>query len=253
MKIISIYLLFLFIACSAAYEKYNKQYDYDIISLQKDTCFVLNTDTLLLVLKVNPFSLKANKDVYFNTKARQVITEKGYETYWLIELKLDRENKIFKINDNSYMADESIIYGIIKGINNRQEEVHIVKNTNKTTENHIDGESDEDQVIVRGFNEGYNDGQRDGSFTNQSTWLVAGCGGGFFLGCIGAGGVWLMANSSGDHPAYIPKSNSEYSGGYLEGYILATKSKRASAALMGGVCGMVITAGIIFFVLISSE
>lgn len=96
----------------------------------------------------------------------------------------------------------------------------------------------EEESFEKGYDSGMLQGRMRGSQQSQTGWMAAGCGGGYLLGCIGAGGVWLLANSSGEFPTYVPKGNSEFRAGYTDGYIQATKSKKASSAMIGGFAGI---------------
>ncbi len=88
------------------------------------------------------------------------------------------------------------------------------------------------------YDEGYFDGQTAGRHQPTTFWMAAGCGGGFLFGCLGAGGVWLLANSSAEFPPYTPNGSTEYKNGYTVGYQEGTRSGKASNACIGGIVGM---------------
>jgi hypothetical protein len=245
-KNILVFMIFIFLFCSSHYQKkLNYSESSNIIPIINDTCFSVGSDTLLVALKVKFFASKTAKNEYVNKQLKQIIKEKKYYTYWVLSLGLEAKNKIINVNNNSYLADKSIIYVIIKGIKNQDN----IKKNNQVDVNQTSTKPEDLEIKkeegTKGYNEGYSAGRAAGSQKDQTFWMGTGFGGGLLLGCIGGGGVWLIANNSGDHPPYVPGTNSEYSWGYLDGYLTATKSKRASSACMGSICGMVITASII--------
>jgi len=97
---------------------------------------------------------------------------------------------------------------------------------------------------VLDYNDGYAEGQVDGEHIDQKSWMAYGCGGGFLLGCLGGGGVWLLAGS-GDNPKVIPEGPGEFRRGYIDGYKDATKSKKQQNALIGGLVGTAVAVVII--------
>ena len=100
---------------------------------------------------------------------------------------------------------------------------------------------------VLDYNGGYAEGQMDGESANQISWMAYGCGGGLLLGCLGGGGVWLLAGT-GENPKVVPEGPGEFKRGYIDGYKDATKSKKQQNALIGGLVGAAVAAVIIIAV-----
>ncbi|HIE05318.1 MAG TPA: hypothetical protein EYP58_00810 [bacterium (Candidatus Stahlbacteria)] len=107
-------------------------------------------------------------------------------------------------------------------------------------------------VMKRGYQLGYSEGKLEGSRKSASDWMMIGCGSGFLFGCLGGGIATVIGYSSGDTPVTIPKGDDEYSKGFVEGYRDATKSKKGSSALVGGIIGTLSAAAIIFIILVST-
>jgi hypothetical protein len=118
------------------------------------------------------------------------------------------------------------------------------KSIAEVTQNEPQNEAEKEDY-GKGYNNGFAEGQLRGSQQSQSSWLIYGCGGGFLLGCIGAGGIWLLANSSGDYPLNMPNGDSQYRDGFINGYLLTTKSEKAGSACLGGIVGTLIAAGLV--------
>jgi 4-amino-4-deoxy-L-arabinose transferase-like glycosyltransferase len=115
------------------------------------------------------------------------------------------------------------------------------------TQNEPQNETEKEE-FGKGYNNGFEEGRMRGSQQSQSAWLIYGAGGGFLLGCLGAGGVWLLANSSGDYPLNMPNGDSQYRDGFINGYLLTTKSDKAGSACTGGIFGTLLATGILLMI-----
>jgi hypothetical protein len=112
----------------------------------------------------------------------------------------------------------------------------------------------ENEIYKKGLEEGYAEGQIEGSRQSQSTWMMAGCGSGFLLGCIGGGGIWVASLlMEGEMPIYVPEGDAQYRRGFIEGYKNTTKSRRSSSALIGGLVGTAVSAGLILLIYAYSD
>jgi hypothetical protein len=106
-----------------------------------------------------------------------------------------------------------------------------------------------EKPVEKDYKDGFHYGQLDGAKVNQDKWILTGFGG----GCLGGGAVWFLAGQHGDKPKHVPEGTSEFQRGYIVGYWEATKSKKQRNALVGGVIGSVLMAGIITVVALTID
>ena len=114
------------------------------------------------------------------------------------------------------------------------------------------GRGSEGETEEKDYEDGMYEGKIAGEQVSQSSWMMYGCIGGTLLGCLGGGGVWLLANS-GEMPPYVPEGNTGYKQGYVLGYKEATKSKKSSQALIGGIVGTLIAVGITYLIISADD
>jgi hypothetical protein len=96
-----------------------------------------------------------------------------------------------------------------------------------------------------GYDKGFADGKRAGAVIGPGQWSRIGCYSGCMLPCLGPSAVWILAHNFRDKPSTDPSGDSLYKSGYYEGYINATRVKKANSVLTGGIMGTCFTAGLV--------
>lgn len=96
-----------------------------------------------------------------------------------------------------------------------------------------------------GYDKGLADGKRAGAVIGPGPWPRIGCYSGCMLPCLGPSAAWILAHNLRDTPLTDPAGDSLYKSGYYEGYINATRGKKANSVLTGGIMGTCFTAGMV--------
>lgn len=109
------------------------------------------------------------------------------------------------------------------------------------------GRGSEGENDQKDWSDGVAEGKIAGGQKNTSDWFAYGCGGGFLGGCLGGGIVYAMANS-GEMPPYVPKGNSDFRQGYVQGYQETVKSKKTGSALTGGIVGTLVSVAAVIII-----
>ncbi len=97
--------------------------------------------------------------------------------------------------------------------------------------------------VNTGYEPGYDAGWLAGKQPDERQWFRTGCGCGTLVPIIGMAGAYVFARNAGDEPPTLPEGDSLYRQGFAHGYLAASRDKKGSAALTGGLIGTSVTVG----------